>query len=92
VQYGITLASIVYGVPRDELARVVDCESSGVHTAEHPVSHASGAAQFLPSTWARTPFRSLWIFDPVANPLAAGWLWRHDGGSWREWSCGWAAR
>lgn len=81
----LTLAAIVYGVPRAELDRVAWCESRHRPYARNGSSGASGLLQFLPSTWASTPFAGLSPFSPYANALAAGWL--HARSGWGPWSC-----
>ncbi len=51
---GITTASAAPGNP-GVLARIKACESSGSYTAQNPSSSASGAYQFLTSTWRALP-------------------------------------
>jgi soluble lytic murein transglycosylase-like protein len=70
------------------MIRVARCETGGDFNPRsyNRSSGASGLFQFLPSTWQRTPFRMLDVFDAYSNALAAAWLVRQDGG-WREWSC-----
>jgi muramidase (phage lysozyme) len=87
VQEAMRLSSLVYGVPLNELRRVTWCESRWNPRAQNRTSTAAGLAQFLDSTWARTPYRSENVYSAHANALAAGWLWRANGGSWREWVC-----
>jgi hypothetical protein len=41
--------------------------------------------QFLPSTWAFTPYAKYSPFDPKYNALAAAWLYSRDGPS--QWVC-----
>jgi hypothetical protein len=80
----IGLAATVYGHGA-ELWRKARCES---HYHRYSVNGDSGAAglfQFLPSTWARTPFGRYSVFDPYANALAAGWM--HSRGRGGEWVC-----
>ena len=74
-----------YGQPREDMLRVATCESNLDPTEVHPVSQASGLFQFLPSTWATTPYADQDIFDPVANANAAGWMW--SVGRRNEWVC-----
>jgi len=85
----LRLASVVYGVPYSELLAVSLCETGGTldERTYNGSSAASGLLQFLPSTFRRTPFGGEDIFSPYANALAAGWLWRSDGRSFREWVC-----
>ena len=80
----IRLACIVYPAAGcGWLWRVAGCESHLYRYARNRTSDASGVFQFLGSTWAHTPFRSLSVFDPYANSLAAGWLASRGGrGQW----------
>jgi soluble lytic murein transglycosylase-like protein len=48
-------------------------------------SGASGLFQFMPGTWAGTPWANQSPFDPVANAQAAAWLYSHYGPG--RWSC-----
>ena len=86
-RYAIKLAAAAFHIPERDMRRIAQCESNmGAQKTAQPGSGASGLFQFLPSTFARTPFAHFSVFDPIANALAAGWLVRRDGG-WREWSC-----
>lgn len=87
VQEALRLASVAYRVPLREIRAVTWCESRWNPRAQNSTSTAAGLAQFLDSTWARTPYRSESVYSAHANALAAGWLWKANGGSWREWSC-----
>jgi hypothetical protein len=79
-------AHVAYGVPYREMVAVAWCESRFDPNAVGDGSH--GLFQFLRGTWNRTPYAGRDIYSALDNSLAAGWLWRRDGGSWREWSCG----
>jgi hypothetical protein len=85
--YALRLAAVAFGVPFRELRSVAYCETGGTFSARayNPSSGAGGLLQFLPSTWARTPFASFSRFDPVANALAAARIVSREG--WRQWSC-----
>lgn len=83
----IRLASITYGASYSEMVRIASCESPGLVTNLRNASSASGLFQFLDSTWARSRYGSEDVYSPYANALAAAWLWRADGRSWREWVC-----
>jgi uncharacterized protein YraI len=74
-----------YGQPRADMLRVAKCESVLDPNAINPRSNASGLFQFLPGTWATTPYADQDIFDPVANANAAGWMW--SVGRRSEWTC-----
>ena len=86
----IRLAAITYGVSYREMYNVAGCETGWTFdaNAKNRSSSASGLFQFLfPSTWSRTPYARESVWSPYANALAAAWLWKHDGQSWREWVC-----
>jgi transglycosylase-like protein with SLT domain len=61
------------------------CESRYHPNSVNSSSGASGLFQFLPSTWAFTPYASYSPFDPRYNALAAAWLYKRDGPS--QWVC-----
>lgn len=79
----INLACAAYGWC-STLWRKADCES-GLEPGAKNNSGASGLFQFLPSTFASTPFRRFSIWSPYANALAAGWM--HANGRGSEWVC-----
>ena len=60
-------------------------------TARNPVpesgsgEHAVGLFQFLPSTFARTPYAGMSITSPYASSLAAAWMEANGHGG--EWAC-----
>lgn len=81
----IYAAADQYGQPREDMLRVARCESVLDPNAVNASSNASGLFQFLPSTWATTPYADQDIFDPVANAEAAAWMW--DNGRRGEWTC-----
>lgn len=64
---------------------VAYCESRYHPNSVNSSSGASGLFQFLPSTWAFTPYASYSPFDPRYNSLAAAWLYNRDGPS--QWQC-----
>ena len=64
---------------------VAYCESRYHPNSVNSSSGASGLFQFLPSTWAFTPYASYSPFDPRYNALAAAWLYHRDGPS--QWVC-----
>ena len=80
----IYAAADQYGQPREDMLRVARCESVLDPNAVNASSNASGLFQFLPSTWATTPYADQDIFDPVANAEAAAWMW--DNGRRGEWT------
>jgi uncharacterized protein YraI len=81
----IYAAADQYGQPRADMLRVARCESVLDPSAVNAASNASGLFQFLPSTWATTPFADQSIFDPTANAHAAAWMW--SVGRRNEWTC-----
>ncbi len=64
---------------------VAYCESRYHPNSVNSSSGASGLFQFLPSTWAFTPWHAQSPFDPVANAQAAAWLYKRDGPN--QWVC-----
>src|SRR5690606_15519931 len=78
-------AAAYYGQPADDMLRVARCESLLNPSLIHPAYQASGLFQFLPGTWATTPYASFYILDPVANAYAAAWMW--SVGRRGEWVC-----
>jgi uncharacterized protein YraI len=78
-------AADAYGQDRAAMLQVAQCESVLDPNAVNPYSGASGLFQFLPGTWATTPFAGYNIFDPWANANAAAWMW--SVGRRGEWVC-----
>lgn len=81
----IYAAADKYGQPRADMLRVAQCESVLDPNSVNPYSGASGLFQFMPSTFAITPFAGQDIFDPVVNANAAGWMWQN--GMRNHWVC-----
>jgi uncharacterized protein YraI len=81
----IYAAAANYGQNGDDMLRVARCESGLDPSNLTPPYSASGLFQFLPGTWATTPFANQDIFDPVANANAAAWMW--SVGRRNEWVC-----
>lgn len=73
-----------YGQPREDMLRVARCESNLDPNAVNPAG-SYGLFQFVPSTWASTPYAGYDIFDPWASANAAGWMWSQ--GRRGEWVC-----
>ena len=65
--------------------RVAACESGYNPYAVNRSSGAAGLFQFLPSTWAHSPWAAQSPFDPVANSQAAAWLYSRSGPN--QWVC-----
>jgi len=74
-----------YGQPREDMLRVAMCESNLDPSAVNGSSGASGLFQFMPSTFASTPYADQDIFDAWASANAAGWMW--SVGRRNEWEC-----
>lgn len=74
-----------YGQPREDMLRVATCESGLDPSAVNGSSGASGLFQFMPSTFASTPYADQDIFDAWASANAAGWMW--SVGRRNEWEC-----
>jgi uncharacterized protein YraI len=81
----IYAAADEWGLSRSDMLRVARCESGLDPYNVTPPYQASGLFQFLPGTWASTPYADQDIFDPVANANATGWMWTH--GRRGEWVC-----
>jgi len=81
----IYAAAAAYGQDGNALLSVAQCESGLNPGAYNASSAASGLFQFLPGTWATTPYAGSNIFDPAANANAAAWMW--SVGRRGEWVC-----
>ena len=77
-------AAYRYGQSGEDMLRVARCESGLYQYAEGRLGEL-GIFQFMPSTWATTPYASYDIFDPWASANAAGWMWAN--GRRAEWVC-----
>ena len=65
--------------------RVAYCESRYHPNSVNSESGASGLFQFMPGTWAGSPWHAQSPFDPVANAQAAAWLYSTYGP--QRWTC-----
>jgi uncharacterized protein YraI len=74
-----------YGQNRAAMLQVAQCESLLDPGAVNRTSGASGLFQFLPGTFASTPYANYDIFDAWANANAAAWMW--SVGRRGEWVC-----
>lgn len=83
VMEAINLACVVYG-NCSTIWSLARCESTLNASAQNP-SGSSGLMQFMPSTFASTPFGRLSIWSPYANAMAGGWMLAHGRRS--EWVC-----
>ena len=74
-----------YGQSRADMLRVARCESVLDPNAVNASGGSYGLFQFIPSTWATTPYAGDDIFDAYASANAAGWMWQQ--GRRNEWVC-----
>lgn len=74
----------VTGWKRAWLLRIPGCESGWNPYARNP-SGSSGLYQFLPSTWATTPYARRSIWSAFWQPYAA--LYMIESGRSAEWVC-----
>jgi uncharacterized protein YraI len=68
-------AAAAYGQNPDDMVRVARCESNLNPRAVDPSGSYHGLFQFVPSTFATTPYGGQDIYDPWANAHAAAWMW-----------------
>lgn len=69
---------------RSFMRSLAACESRYNWRAHNP-SGASGLFQFMPSTFASTPYRHRSLWHPKWNAMAAGWML--SVGRRAEWAC-----
>ncbi|MFN8590341.1 MAG: transglycosylase SLT domain-containing protein [Thermomicrobiales bacterium] len=74
-----------YGQSPDAMVRVARCESGLDPNAVGGGGTYFGLFQFVPDTFARTPYGDYDIYDPWANANAAAWMWSE--GRKGEWVC-----
>lgn len=74
-----------YGQSREDMVRVARCESGLDPNAVGGGGAYYGLFQFVPSSFAQTPYGQYDIFDPWANANAAAWTWSEVGRG--GWSC-----
>lgn len=86
-EHSAALAATVYGVDAATLIRKGRCESQRWTRFLNSASGAAGPWQFLPSTWATTPFAAWSPYDPFAAALAAAWMHSPRVGRGDEWEC-----
>lgn len=80
----ITDAALRYGQNPEDMLRVATCES-GLDPGIVGSGIYHGLFQFVPSTFAGTPYGDQNIYDPYANANAAAWMWSQ--GRRGEWVC-----
>jgi hypothetical protein len=83
VTEALNLAATVYGNGAT-LWALARCESN-LNPQARNASGSSGLLQFMPSTFASTPYRGFSIWSPYANALAGGWMLTQ--GRRGEWVC-----
>ena len=81
----IAKAAKKYGQSENAMVRVARCESVLDPCAVNRSGPYYGLFQFLKSTWKTTPYGDRDIFDPEAQSLATGWMWKQ--GRKNEWAC-----
>ncbi len=74
-----------YGQSREAMLRVARCESGLDPSAVGGGGAYHGLFQFVPSTFAGTPYAEYDIYDPWANANAAAWMWSE--GQKSSWVC-----
>jgi hypothetical protein len=78
-------AAANYGQSSEDMLRVARCESSLNPNAVGGGGAYHGLFQFVPSTFATTPYGQYDIYDPWANANAAAWMWAEGNKS--SWVC-----
>jgi hypothetical protein len=78
-------AADINGQSREAMLRVARCESGLNPSAVGGGGAYHGLFQFVPSTFAGTPYGEYDIYDPWANANAAGWMWAE--GKKSNWVC-----
>jgi hypothetical protein len=78
-------AANTHGQSGDDMLRVARCESSLNPHAVGGGGAYHGLFQFIPSTFAGTPYGQYDIYDAWANANAAGWMWSQ--GKKSDWVC-----
>lgn len=74
----ILYAAAKWGEPATDLERVAMCESRDQWSADN--GYDLGLFQFLPSTWASTPYAAKSIYSARFSSLAAAWMWAQGHG------------
>lgn len=81
----IRQAARKYGQSKRAMIRVARCESGLDPCAVNRSGPYYGLYQYLKSTWKTTPYGDRNIYNPKAQALATGWMWKH--GRKDEWAC-----
>jgi hypothetical protein len=74
-----------YGQSGEDMLRVARCESGLNPSAVGGGGAYHGLFQFVPGTFAGTPYGQYDIYDPWANANAAAWMWSE--GKKSNWVC-----
>lgn len=77
-------AAVTYGASESWMRAVSYCESTWNRFAANP-SGATGLFQFMPSTWASTPYGGRDIYSVKWQSLAGAWM--YSNGRSGEWVC-----
>jgi hypothetical protein len=78
-------AALTYGADESWMLRVSYCESTWNRFAVNGSSGSTGLFQFIPSTWATTPYGGRDIYSAKWQSLAAAWMYVQ--GRSGEWVC-----
>lgn len=81
----IQAAAKKYGQNAKDMERVARCESVLDPCAVNKTGPWYGLYQYLKSTWRGTPYGNESIWDPEAQAMATGWMWKE--GRKNEWAC-----
>ena len=72
-------AAARYGQSRSQALAIAWRESRLNWRVTNSSSGAAGLFQFMPGTWAHTPYRHQSPYHPKWASLAAMWMWHHGG-------------
>ena len=75
----IRRAAARFGQPRSQAYAIAYRESRYNWRVTNSSSGAAGLYQFMPGTWAHTPYRHYSPYSPKWAALAAMWMWHHGG-------------
>ena len=75
----ISRAAARYGQSRSEAFYIAWRESRFHYRTTNGSSGAAGLYQFMPTTWAHSPYRHRSPYNPRWAALAAMWYWAHGG-------------
>lgn len=81
----IARAAARFGQSRSQAFSIAHRESRYNWNVTNRSSGAAGLFQFMPRTWAYTPYRRKSPYNPRWAALAAMWMWKHG------WKSAWAA-